>query len=125
MKHNWKQLDHTSKDKVTFFRENIAVIEKEWFSGMSLTDRENSSIDMGKHAKYRFNKKNNAREKKRHKGEITINNSWNTQIVQILSEKSDGNFLFKGNILVRLPKFVELTYKWIKKISSISNRILL
>ena len=44
--------------------------------------------------------------------EISINNGWNTQIFQILREKCDGNFVFKGNLISRLPKPVELTHKW-------------
>ena len=45
---------------------------------------------------------------------IAINNGWNTHIFQILREKHDGNFLFNGNLLSRLPKPVELSYEWVK-----------
>ena len=41
-------------------------------------------------------------------------NGCNTQIFQILCEIHDVNFIFKGNILSRLPKPIELTHKWIK-----------
>ena len=33
-----------------------------------------------------------------------------------MHEIRDGTFIFKGNLLSRLPKPVELTHKWIKKI---------
>ena len=45
---------------------------------------------------------------------ISINNGWNTQIVQILGDKSGGNFLLKGILLSILPKSVELSNEWIK-----------
>ena len=47
--------------------------------------------------------------------EITIKNCQNTQIVQILREKCDEDFIFKVNFLSRLPKLVELKHNWIKK----------
>ena len=63
-----------------------------------------------KHAKTRVNQKINfTRDTKRRIQEITINNGWNTQIVQILRDIRDGNFLFKGPFLSRLTKPVELT----------------
>ena len=39
--------------------------------------------------------------------EILIKNGWKTQIVQILRDKCDGKFIFKGNFLSRLPNTVE------------------
>ena len=45
--------------------------------------------------------------------EIAINNGWNTQIVKILHEIRDGNFLFKGTLFGRLTKFFELSHEWI------------
>ena len=46
--------------------------------------------------------------------EISVNNDWNTHIVQILREKRDGNFILKVNVLGRLPKAVELSHLWVK-----------
>ena len=55
------------------------------------------------------------RDTKQRIQEIATNNGWNTQIVQILREMRDGNFLFKRKFLSRLTKPVELTHNWIKK----------
>ena len=44
---------------------------------------------------------------------IAINNGWNTQVVQILCERRDGEFIFKGNILSMIPKPVELSHNWV------------
>ena len=35
--------------------------------------------------------------------EILIKNGWKTQIVQILRDKCDGKFIFKGKFISRLP----------------------
>ena len=84
---------------------------------MNLTDGANFPTPMIKRAKTRVNQKINLPcDAKRRIQEIAINNSWNTQIVQILGEIRDGHSLFKEKFLNRLPKPVELTYEWIKKI---------
>ena len=44
-----------------------------------------------------------------------INNGWNTNNVHIFHEELYGKFLFKVNLLSRLPKPVELSNKWILK----------
>ena len=76
---------------------------------MNLTYGATFTTAMIKRAKYIFNQKINfPRDTKQHIREIVINNGWNTQIVQILCEKRDGHFLFKVNLLSRLPKPVEL-----------------
>ena len=46
--------------------------------------------------------------------QIEINNGCNTQIVHILCDILDVDFLFKVKLLSRLPKPVELTQDWIK-----------
>ena len=46
---------------------------------------------------------------------ITIYNSCNTQVAQISREEHDGKFIFKGNMLSRLSKTVELSHKWVLK----------
>ena len=51
------------------------------------------------------------KDKKQRIQEISINNGWNTHIVQILREKQDVNFLFKGNFLIRRPKTVGLSHE--------------
>ena len=45
-----------------------------------------------------------------------MNNSWTTQIFQILHDKHGRKFLFKGKFLSRLPKPVELSHEWVLKI---------
>ena len=44
---------------------------------------------------------------------IEISNGWNTPVFQILRKKHDDEFIFKGNLLSRLPKSVELSHNWI------------
>ena len=46
---------------------------------------------------------------------MTIENGCNTYIFQILREEHDGKFIFKGNMLSRLSKTVELSHKWVLK----------
>ena len=40
-----------------------------------------------------------------------INIVWNTQVVQIFCEERDGKFIFKVNMIFRLPKPGELSYE--------------
>ena len=51
--------DHTFKDKVRSFCENIVVIEEEWFTNMNLTYGATSPAALIKRAKYRLNQKMN------------------------------------------------------------------
>ena len=51
--------DHSSNNKVKLFRENIVVIEEEWFSGMNLTGGEMFPTALIKREKSRFNLKKN------------------------------------------------------------------
>ena len=44
-----------------------------------------------------------------------IINGWNTQVVNILWEEHDGQFIFKGNLLSRPPKSGELSHNWVLK----------
>ena len=57
MKHNFKELDDTSNDKVKLFSENIVVIEEEWFDDMNLTDGATFPAALIKCAQYIFKKK--------------------------------------------------------------------
>ena len=78
---------------------------------MNLTYGETLPMVLIKREKYRSNQKIKfPRDTRKRRREITINNGWNKQIFQILCEKPDVNFLFKGNFLVRLPKPVELQH---------------
>ena len=54
-----KQSDHTSNDKVRLFRENIVVIEEEWFVDMNLTDGATFLAALIKSSKSRINQKIN------------------------------------------------------------------
>ena len=49
--------DYASNDKVKLFRENIVVLEEEWFVDMNLTDGKIFLTTLIKHEKYRFNRK--------------------------------------------------------------------
>ena len=90
------------------------VIEEEWFYDMILTDGATFPTALIKRAKYIFSQKIKfPRNTKQRIWEISINNGWKTHIVQIFHEKRNGNFLFKGNFLSRLPKFVGLSHEWI------------
>ena len=51
--------DHQSNNKVRFFRENIVVIEEEWFADTNLTDGATSLKALIKCEKLRFNQKTN------------------------------------------------------------------
>ena len=83
---------------------------------MNLTDGANFPTALIKFATARFNQKiNHPRETKQRIQENSINNGWNIQIVQILREILDGNFLFKGKLLSRLPKPAGLSHECIKK----------
>ena len=112
MKKNWKKSDHTFNDKVGLFRENIVVIEEEWFSGMNLAYGETFPMALIKREKSIINKKTNPRDTKWHIWEIIINSVWNTQISQILREKQYGKFLFRVNFLRILINPVELSHEW-------------
>ena len=93
-------------------RENVIVIEGEYFDDMDLTDGATFLTDLIKRAKNRVNKRIIfPRDTRRRIRDIAINNGRNTQIVQILYEIHDRNFLFKGNFLSRLPTPVELTHE--------------
>ena len=70
-----------------------------------------------KHAKLRFNPKIRfPRDTKQGIHKTTIINGCNTQVVHILSEEHVGDFIFKRNILRRLPEPVELSHEWVLKI---------
>ena len=70
-----EKLEHTSKNKVKSFHENIVVIEEEWFADINLTDGETFPKALIKRAKYRFNQKiKSSRDTKRRIREISINN---------------------------------------------------
>ena len=43
-------------------------------------------------------------------------NGWNTQVLHILHEELDGKFIFKGNMLSRITKPVEISHEWVLKI---------
>ena len=92
------------------------VIEGEWFDDTNLTDGATFKTAMIICAKKRFNQKIKFPcDIKRRIREISINNGCNTQIFQILRDIRDGNFLFNGDFLSRLPKSVELSHEWTKK----------
>ena len=76
---------------------------------MNLTDCETFTVALIKRAESRFNNVF-LRDIKRCIREIVTNNGWNTQVVQILREIRDGKFIFKHNILSRIPKPVELSH---------------
>ena len=83
---------------------------------MNLTDVATFATDLIKCADTRVNKKNKILwDTKQHMHEIAVNSDWNTQILQILREKRDWNFLLKGKFLSKLPKPVKVTHKWINK----------
>ena len=93
------------------------VIEEKWFSDMNLTDGATFPASMIKCEKTRVNQKINFPcDTKRRIREISLNNGWNTQIVQILCELCDGDFLFGVKVFSILTKPVELTHKYIKKV---------
>ena len=46
---------------------------------------------------------------------ILMNNGWHKLVAQILREERDDIFIFKVNMLRRLPKPVELSHKWVLK----------
>ena len=48
-------------------------------------------------------------------GKFSKSNVWKTQIVQILREKRDGDFIFKIKFLSGIKKPIGLSHKWIKK----------
>ena len=45
--------------------------------------------------------------------EITINNGWNRQVLQILREEPNGDSVLKGNMISILTRPVELSYEWV------------
>ena len=82
---------------------------------MNLTDVETFSTALTKHSKNRVNQKIKfPLDTKRCIREIAIQNAWNTHSVQILREICIGNFIFKENLLIRIPKPIELSHKCIK-----------
>ena len=76
---------------------------------MNLTDGETYMAALIKRAKSRINILKTPRNTKRRMQKIVIKNGFNTLIVHILCEKYDGEYLFKVNLLSRLPKPLELT----------------
>ena len=52
-----RKSDHSSDNKVKLFRENILVIEEEWFSDMNLTHGTNFPMALIKREKSIFNQK--------------------------------------------------------------------
>ena len=104
--------DHTSNNKVKLFRENIVVIEEEWFSDMNLTDDLTFLKVLIKHAKYIINQKIPC-DTQQNIHKIAMNNIWNTPIVQILREKCDAKFLFKVSLLSRIANSIELLHEWV------------
>ena len=51
-----------------------------------------------------------------------MNNDWKKQFFQILREIRNGNYLFTGNFLSRIPQPVELSHEWIKKNSKYQDQ---
>ena len=87
------------------------VIEEKWFDEMNLADGTTFITPLIKGAKTGVNQKRKfPLDTKQHIREIAINNGWNTYNFRILYEIRDGDFLFKGKFLTRLPKPVELTH---------------
>ena len=81
---------------------------------MNLTDGTTLLMALIKRAKPRINEKIKfTRDTKQRIRKISRNNSWNTQVVQILREEFDGKFLFKENMLSILPKSVEQSHEWV------------
>ena len=101
---------HSSDDKVKSFRENIMVVGEEFFSDMNFTDGEVFLKVFIKRKKIQIQLKNLSGTKQ-HIQKVEINNDCNTQVIQILCEEHYGVFIFKENILSRLPKPIELSYK--------------
>ena len=96
---------HSSKNEVKLFRENIVVIEEEWFIDMKLTDGATFPTALIKRAKLIFNQKMKIpRDTEQHTQEISTNNGWNTQVIQILREDRGGKCLFKVNMISRPQK---------------------
>ena len=90
------------------------VIEEEWFYNMNLTQGATFLMDLIISTKNRVNQKTVfQRDTNQHIREITISNGCNTQIVHILCEMCDGNFIFNGIFPSRLSKPFELTHYWI------------
>ena len=66
---------------------------------MNLTDGANFLVALIKREKPRFNQKIKFPcDTKRRTRKITINNGWLKQVIQILREERDGEFIFKGNM---------------------------
>ena len=77
-----------------FFCEPVVVIEGEYFDDMTLTDGANFPMLLIKRKKTRVNQRIKfPRDTRRRIQEIAINNGWKTQIVYILREIRDGNYL--------------------------------
>ena len=74
------------------------VVEEEWFDDMNVNDGATFPTDLIKREKSRIDQNNNFPcDTKRCIRQIAINNGLNTCIVQILGDKRDGKFIFKGN----------------------------
>ena len=48
---------------------------------------------------------------KQSNSKIAINNVWNKQVIHILREEHEGNFIVKVNLISRLPKSVDLSHE--------------
>ena len=91
---------------------------------MNLTDGATFLMALIKRAKSRFNQKIKfPRNTKQRICETEIKNGWNPQVVNTLREESDGKFIFKGNMISRVPKNVELSHKWILKNTKFQEQV--
>ena len=92
------------------------VIAEKWFSDINLTGGELFPLDLIKHEKLRLNIKIYVlHETKQRMRTIEMDNGCNKQVVQILHEEHNGKFIFKVNIIIRIPKPVELPHEWVLK----------
>ena len=100
-----KQSDNTSNDRVLKTRKTVVIIEEDWFGDMKLTDGATFPTALIKRAKLIFNQKMKIpRDTEQHTQEISTNNGWNTQVIQILREEPGGKCLFKVNMISRPQK---------------------
>ena len=96
-------------------------LRKNGFSDVSLTDGLTFMTALIKRAKSIINIFIPHDTKKRRR-EISINNGYNTQVVQILCGERVVKFIFKGKLLRRPPKPVEISHEWVLKISNIRSQ---
>ena len=61
-------------------------------------------------------KDNYPSDTRQHISSFEMKNIWNKQVVQILCEERDGDTSFRWNLIIRLPKPVEISYEWVLKI---------